>query len=121
MNTMTPQPPRQIKRISLLVRKDGMTREEFLRHWDDHQSMARDVPGLRRFVLNHIQDQPTRGDVAGLDVGEIDGLAESWWDDAAATEKAYATPEGKRWLAHGASFIGSIKTFAVYETVVVDI
>jgi uncharacterized protein (TIGR02118 family) len=107
------------KRISLLTRNPGMSREEFLAHWRDHEALALAVPGLRRFVLNHIEDQPTRRDVTTLDIAEIDGIAESWWDDRSANEHAYTTPEGRRWLAHGASFIGAIKTYVVTETVVI--
>ncbi len=108
------------KRISLLIRKPGMSRDEFLKHWKDHEALAYGVPGLRRFVLSHIQDQPTRPDVATLNLANIDGVAESWWDSPEATELAYQSSEGKRWLAHGATFIGEIKTFVTREVVVIE-
>jgi hypothetical protein len=55
------------------------------------------------------------------DIGEVDGIAETWFDDQAATDRAFASPEGRRWLAHGASFIGRQKTFVVEEEVVIEL
>ncbi len=79
------------------------------------------MPGLRRYVLSHIVGEPQRADVAVVrDMGEVDGIAETWWDDQATTDRAFASPEGKRWLARGASFIGRQKTLAVEEEVVID-
>lgn len=44
-----------IKRVMLLTRKTGMTREQFTRHWlDVHAPLAHAVPGLRRYVQSHI-------------------------------------------------------------------
>jgi Methylmuconolactone methyl-isomerase len=66
--------------------------------------------------------EPVRTDVPLVwDIGEVDGIAETWFDDQAATDRAFASPEGKRWLAHGASFIGRQKTFVVEEEVVIDL
>ena len=111
-----------IKRISLLTRKPGMSKEEFLKHWNDHLPISHDVPGLRRYVLCHIVSEPVRTDVALVwDIGEVDGIAETWFDDQAATDRAFASPEGRRWLAHGASFIGRQKTFVVEEEVVIEL
>lgn len=109
-----------IKRISLLTRKEGMSREEFLGHWKDHLPISHAVPGMRRYVLSHIVGEPQRTDVPVVwDLGEVDGIAETWWDDQAATDAAFASPEGRAWLAHGSSFIGRQKTFIVHEEVVI--
>lgn len=118
----TPPPRRKlIKRISLLTRKAGMSKEEFRKHWNDHLPISHAVPGLRRYVLCHIVSEPQRADVpVPWDIGEVDGIAETWFDDQAATDRAFASPEGKRWLAHGASFIGRQKTFVVEEEFVIE-
>jgi uncharacterized protein (TIGR02118 family) len=110
-----------IKRITILTRKPGMSKEDFLKHWKDHLPISRDVPEMRRYVINHITSQPHRADVPQhWEMGEVDGIAETWWDDQASTDRAFASPEGKRWLAHGASFIGRQKTFVVEEEVVIQ-
>lgn len=110
-----------VKRISLLTRKEGMSKDEFLKHWQDHLPMSHQVPGLRRYVLSHIVSEPVRPDVPfAWELGEVDGIAETWFDSQEATDQAFATEEGKRWLAHGASFIGRQKTFVVHEQVVIS-
>ena len=97
-----------IKSISLLTRKAGMTHAQFVRHWADvHAPLALAVPGLRRYVQSHIVEERTRPDIPTTDV-EIDGIAELWYDDREVMARA-----------HGALFIGRIKTFTVEEQQIV--
>jgi uncharacterized protein (TIGR02118 family) len=110
-----------IKTIGLLTRKDGLTHEEFVRHWFEvHAPLAHAVPGVRRYVQSHIVAEPTRPDIPATDV-EIDGIAELWYDDRAAMERANQTPEAKRLFADGALFIGRIKSFVVEEKVIIPV
>ena len=56
--------PIMIKTIGLLTRKDGWTHEQFMKHWVDiHAPLALAVPGLRRYVQNHIYGARTRPDI----------------------------------------------------------
>ena len=108
-----------IKSISLLTRKPELTHEQFVKHWlEIHAPLALAVPGLRRYVQSHIVDERTRPDIPTTDVA-VDGVAELWYDDRAAMERAVASPEAKRLHADGALFIGRIKTFIVEEKVIV--
>jgi uncharacterized protein (TIGR02118 family) len=108
-----------IKTIGLLTRKDGWTHEQFMRHWVDiHAPLAHAVPGLRRYVQNHISGERTRADITATDVA-IDGVAELWFDDQAALEAAAQTPEMKALHADGAKFIGRIRSYVVEERFVV--
>jgi len=108
-----------IKTIGLLTRKDGWTHEQLLRHpVDIHAPLAHAVPGLRRYVQNHISGERTRADIPATDV-EIDGIAELWFDDRAALEAAAKTPEMKALHADGARFIGRIRSYVVEEKFVV--
>jgi len=110
-----------IKSIGLLTRKAGLTHEEFVRHWFEiHAPLAHAVPGVRRYVQSHILAERTRPDIPATDV-EIDGIAELWYDDRAAMERANATPEAKRLHADGAMFIGRIKSFVVEEKVIIPV
>jgi uncharacterized protein (TIGR02118 family) len=107
-----------IKSVSLLVRKPGMTPEQFMKHWVEiHAPLALEVPGLRRYVQSHILEDRKRPDVPPLDV-EIDGIAELWYDDRDSLARALASPEGKALYADGALFIGRIKTYTVEEKVI---
>jgi uncharacterized protein (TIGR02118 family) len=108
-----------IKSIALLIRKDGLTHAQFVRHWVDvHAPLAHAVPGLRRYVQSHIVEERRRPDIPSLE-GEIDGIAELWYDDRESMARALATPEAKALYADGALFIGRIKTFTVEEHVIV--
>ncbi len=109
-----------IKTIGLLTRKSDWTHERFVRHWvDTHAPLALKVPGLRRYVQNHIRGERTRADIQATAV-EIDGIAELWFDDQAALEAAARTPEMKALHADGALFIGRIKSWVVEEKVVIE-
>jgi len=109
-----------IKSLSLLSRKAGISHEEFTRHWVEiHAPMARAVPGLRRYVLTHVLAERTRADIERIE-GEVDGIAELWYDDLEAMQKANASEEAARLHADGATFIGRIKMFTTRETVVID-
>jgi uncharacterized protein (TIGR02118 family) len=108
-----------IKTVGLLTRKSGWTHARFMKHWVEvHAPLALAVPGLRRYVQNHIRDERRRADIETTDV-EIDGIAELWFDDQAALEAAARTPEMKALHADGALFIGRIKSYLVEEKVVV--
>jgi uncharacterized protein (TIGR02118 family) len=108
-----------IKTIGLLTRKDGWTHQQFMKHWVEiHAPLALAVPGLRRYVQNHIEGERTRPDIPDTPV-EIDGIAELWFDDQAALEAAARTPEMKALHADGAKFIGRIKSYVVEEKTVI--
>jgi uncharacterized protein (TIGR02118 family) len=109
-----------IKTIGLLTRKDGWTHTQFMKHWVEiHAPLAHAVPGLRRYVQNHIRDARTRADIAAHEV-EVDGIAELWFDDRAAMDAAAKTPEMKALQADGALFIGRIKSWVVEEKTIIS-
>jgi uncharacterized protein (TIGR02118 family) len=121
-----------IKSVSLLVRKDGMTHAEFVKHWvETHAPLAHAVPGLRRYVQSHILEERRRPDIPSLN-GEIDGIAELWYDDRDSMARALASPAARALHADGALFIAGgvprggvapfgrpIKTFTVEERVII--
>jgi uncharacterized protein (TIGR02118 family) len=108
-----------IKSVGLLTRKEGLSHEDFVKHWlDVHAPLAHAVPGVRRYVQSHIIEERTRPDILTTDL-EIDGIAELWYDDRAAMERANSTPEARRLYADGALFIGRIKSFVVEEKVII--
>jgi uncharacterized protein (TIGR02118 family) len=110
-----------IKSVGLLTRRPGLTREEFMRHWVEvHAPLAHAVPGVRRYVQNHILAERHRADIPTIEL-EIDGIAELWYDDRAAMERANASPEAKRLHDDGALFIGRIKSFVIEEKVIIPI
>jgi len=108
-----------IKSISLLTRKEGLSHEDFVRHWVEvHAPLAHAVPGLRRYVQSHIVGERRRPDIPTTDV-EVDGIAETWYDDRDAMVRSNASPEAKALHADGAVFIGRIKSFVTEEKVII--
>ena len=108
-----------IKSISLLVRKGGMTHEQFMKHWVDiHAPLALKVSGIHRYVQSHIVEERRRPDIPAIGV-EVDGIAELWYDDRDTMTRALASPEMKALHADGALFIGRIQSFLVEEKVVI--
>ena len=100
-----------IKRVSLLTRKDGMTREQFTRHWlEIHAPLARPVPGLKRYVQSHILEEFRRADIPTSAVQV---------EDRASMERALASPQMAALHADGALFIGANKTFVVEEKTII--
>jgi uncharacterized protein (TIGR02118 family) len=108
-----------IKRVTLLTRQAGLSHEQFTRHWlTVHAPLAHAVPGLRRYVQSHILEEYRRPDIPTTPI-EVDGIAELWFEDRAAMERALASPEMAALHADGALFIGASKTYVVEEKVII--
>lgn len=91
-----------IKSIVVAHRKAGMTREEFSQYWlEKHAPLAaRLIPGVRRYVQNHLVTIP------GMEY-EGDGIVEMWYDDISAWRKSMQyihSPEAKALAEDGAKF-----------------
>ena len=109
-----------IKRISFLVRRPEFSREEFNRHWREvHGPLAQPLPNVVRYVQNHIVDETQH---PSLPPGgqSVDGVAEFWFEDRAAMDAAFATPEAKLLFADGAEFIATVTSFIVEEHTLID-
>jgi uncharacterized protein (TIGR02118 family) len=108
-----------IKSLSLLTRRPELSHDEFVRHWVEiHAPLAHAVPGVKRYVQNHIAGERRRADIPETEVA-VDGIAELWYDDRAAMDRANASPEAKRLHDDGALFIGGIKSFIIDEKVII--
>jgi uncharacterized protein (TIGR02118 family) len=75
------------KHAAFLVRKDDMTHEAFLDHWqNDHTPIAREIEG----VVKYLTSIPVDADTA-----EFDGIAELYFEDLEALHDALGS-EGSR-------------------------
>ena len=110
-----------IKTIGFLRARPGMTREQFARHWlEVHGPMSLAVPGIRRYVQNHIvTDRPARHDIPAIEA-QIDGVVEMWYDSMADLERAAASPELKALHDDGAIFIGGFNGYFIEEKIIID-
>jgi uncharacterized protein (TIGR02118 family) len=75
------------KLIFILQRRGDQTREQCYEHWagQQHTSIVKAVPGLRRWVQNRVTN-PSNGSAC-------DGIGELWFDSPAALEQALGSPE----------------------------
>lgn len=75
-----------LKLISLMKRKEGMSKEEFAQ-WVtvDHLQFAKEIPGMRKYVVN----------VAVEDDAPYDAANEMWFDDEDARAAGFGSEAGK--------------------------
>jgi uncharacterized protein (TIGR02118 family) len=70
-------------------RRAGMSRDEFGRYWTTvHAGKAKQVPGIRRYVINLAPDLSGSG--AEM---RYDGFAEVWFESEAALRASARSPE----------------------------
>lgn len=119
-----------LKRIALLTRKPGMTKQQFFDHWNNiHGPLIAEHPTVLRYVQNNVvhkerfldrnpdPDNPLPPGYMGPDV---DGVVELWFESRERMEELYASPHAKKMQADGLLHLGQITTFVVEERTVVD-
>ena len=108
-----------IKSLSLLTRKSSMSKEAFREVWEgEHAPMVRAVPEVRRYVLSFVLSEPATAN-APIQAMQVDAMAELWFDDVDAMQRAAARPEMQAVLANGAQYLGMIKSFVTEEVDVI--
>jgi len=100
-----------LKFVVVLYRRPDLPVEQFrsiLR--GEHAAMAERLPGLRKYVQNHVASDPRRKHPGW------DAVVELYWDDGPSMEAAWATPEGQRATEHLSEFVDlSRSTWSVVE------
>lgn len=99
------------KVIFILHRRDDIDRETFLREWsgDQHISIAKKIPGLRKVVQNHPVPDPSQ------DAPACDGIAELWFDNSDTMQHAFESPEWTAAIEDGKRYAD----FAVSHSLIV--
>ena len=84
-----------LKFVVVLYRRPDLSPEAFFANLrDEHGPMAERIPGLRRYVQNHVLSDPKREHPGW------DAVIELSWDDWESMEAAWATPEGQAATDH---------------------
>jgi uncharacterized protein (TIGR02118 family) len=109
-----------IKTVSLLVRKEGSSHADFMKHWREiHGPLAYACPGVARYVQTEVKSSSFRSDGVGpLDVA-VDGIAELWFEDRAALDLFSASSATHRLREDGTTFIGRQISFTTEEKVII--
>lgn len=92
------------KVIFVVHRKTGTTLEQMNAGWsgDSHASVVKKLPGLTRFVQNHV--------IGPSATTPCDGIGELWFEDDAAMEKALSSPEMGAAVESATDFLDMEKT-----------
>jgi len=108
------------KLINFLVKRPDLSLEQMKEHYESsHVPMAlRTFPDILEHRRNYL---PKNSAMAppGVSLPEVDCIAELWFDDDAALQRAAASPEMKALHADGALFIGRIRSYVVEEKTIV--
>ena len=76
------------KMMILVTKKQAMSDVDFARYLlDEHASVAKKMPSLRKYVVNIVQRPPNREP-------EYHGVSELWFDDRESMKKAFSSPQG---------------------------
>lgn len=102
-----------LKIISLLKRKEEMSLEDF-RKWalEEHPELGKKLPGMRHYRMSVIlEDNPDL---------PCDAVSEFWFDDNAAREAAFATPEGAAAAQDAAAHCSSRVHLLTEEKIIIE-
>jgi uncharacterized protein (TIGR02118 family) len=91
-----------IKLVFMVRRREGITREEFQRHWkEEHAELVKrhaELLRIRRYVQTHARETDLDDAIAGSRGSEprqYDGVAELWWDSIDDLVQAATSEEGQ--------------------------
>ena len=79
-----------LKSYGFLKRKQGLTREQFLEHWEKIHAplfVAANMPAVKKYIQNH----PVKGAGPEFET-DIDGIAEIWFDNVESAKSFH------RWI-----------------------
>ena len=111
---------RFIRCIVLAKRKEGMTHEEFDRHWSEvHGAIARHYPNVVRYAQLHLVGKGTVAELADSDWG-IDGIVDFVYTSSEDIPHIWESPAGLEGVADSANFLSAVTEYYVDEHVVTD-
>jgi uncharacterized protein (TIGR02118 family) len=109
-----------IVRSGLIRRQPDWSTEDFRRHWRErHSTLARKLPGLRRYQQNHVVDSVQRGITYSRGSEHLDGISMLWFDSEQAMREAIATDAGRALVADESHFMGDLRIVALDQVEVI--
>jgi uncharacterized protein (TIGR02118 family) len=98
-----------VNAIFMVCRKPGLDHRDFFDHWlNAHGPLAAQLPGLRRYIQNHVVlESFSRG------TSTHDGWSELWFDDYWSFQQATKSPEWAAMEADGATLFAAQKGIVI--------
>ncbi|WP_413805783.1 EthD family reductase [Streptomyces sp. OE57] len=98
-----------IKVVALIKRKEGLTREEFLRYWQgEHPAVVRELPNVRHYTQSPAIEHRKQW--------AWDGVAQLWFDSVQDVSAAFRGAPADAMREHEEHFIGEMEWFLATET-----
>lgn len=103
-----------IKRVSLVRRREGMTKEDFFAHWTGpHADIVRQLPGVLGLRFGKVESWNPDG-------AAWDGVGEVWFANAEAAARAFATePYASQLVEDREKFLGEAQSCFVEEHTII--
>ena len=103
-----------VKIVALLKALPGLSREDFLRYWqEEHPAVVWALPGLRAYhqspTIEHRKSWP------------YDGMAELWFDSVDDIRTAFSSPQTEPMHEHEKLFLDRIDWFIASTTTVAPV
>jgi uncharacterized protein (TIGR02118 family) len=88
-----------VNAIFMVCKKPGLDHRDFFDHWENvHGPLAAKLPGLRRYIQNHVVLESI-----AIGASTHDGWSELWFDDYWSFQQATKSPEWAAMEADGAT------------------
>ena len=110
-----------IKTVEIFTRKDDMTREEFLAQLHAHAEGAKNIPGIKGYLIDEVIPTVARKDIKAFKIPQLEAIVETYFEDLDALRAVRATEEMQAFLAARAPFVGTMKTLVAVEHVFIPI
>jgi len=93
--------------VFVLFRRADLTHDQSMAEWsgNQHTSIVRKIPGLKRWVQNH--------PMGARNEGSPDGLGELWFESAEAMDRAMKSPEMSAAAEDAKRFLDMTRTYAI--------
>ncbi len=94
------------KVLVVLTKKPDLSRDEFRRYWREvHGPMGARMPGVRKYVQNHVL----------ADGAPFDGVAEMWFESPETMRVAFTSEAAQEAARDAANFLAGTQVVLVEE------
>lgn len=110
----------QIRQLTLLQRKPGITREQFQEYWlETHAPLVRKLPHVLSYTQHHVSDTHSQSGYPAPEI-DVDGIVEFVFDSKTGAGQAFSGPLGSAVLEDAQSFISAMLVLSVTSHSIIE-